>query len=89
LSALPDDFGIGTTNDNFHFEGILPHVSDRLKSSVRTGAIDIAVPLSIFPEIPSGPEALLVSKAINKLKISCSVQRISSGGGDEGSAKKY
>jgi len=39
LSALPDDLGIGTTDDNFHSEGILPHVSDRLKSSVRTGAI--------------------------------------------------
>ena len=69
MFALPDDLGIGTADDNFHFEGILPHVSDRLKSSVKTGVIDIAVPLSIFPEIPSGPEALLVSKAINKLKI--------------------
>ena len=57
LSALPDYLGIGTTDDNFHFEGILPLVSDRLKSSVWTGAIEIAVPLSIFPEIPSGPEA--------------------------------
>ena len=84
-----DDLGIGTTDGNFHFEGILLLVIDRLNSSVRTGAIEIAVPLSIFPEILSGPEALLVSKALNKLKICCSVQRISSGGGDEESAKKH
>ena len=55
---------------------LVPLVIDRLKHSIRIGVIEIAVPLTTFPEIPSGSETLLVSKA---LKISCSVQRTSSG----------
>ena len=42
-----------------------------------------AVPLSSFAEMPSGPDALLVSRAFNRLKTSCSVHRMSSGGGDK------
>ena len=41
------------------------------KSSVMIGVIEIAVPLSIFPEIPSGPEALLVSKAFKSPVLVC------------------
>ena len=89
MSALPEDLGMGTTDDSFQFEGIFPLVIDRLKSSVRIGVIEIAVDLSIFPEILSGPEALLVSRVFNKLKTSCSLQRIPSGGGNEESAKKH
>jgi len=88
-SALAEDFGIGTADDSFHFWGILPLVIDRLKSSVKAGVIETAVPLGIFPEIPSGPEALLVSKAFNKFKTFCSVQRISSGADAKGSSMKH
>ena len=55
---------------------LVPLVIDRLKHSIRIGVIEIAVPLTTFPGIPSGSETLLVSKA---LKISCTVQRTSSG----------
>ena len=39
--------------------------------------------------MPSGPDALLVSRAFNRLKTSCSVHRMSSGGGDKESAMKF
>ena len=48
-----------------------------------------AVPLSIFAEMPSGPDALLVSRTFNRLKTSCSVHRMSSEGGDKESAMKF
>jgi len=48
-----------------------------------------AVPLSIFAEMPSGPDALLVSRAFNRLKTSFSVHRMSSRGGDKESAMKF
>ncbi len=81
--------GIGTTEDTFHFWGTLPLVMDQLKSIVKELVIERAVPLSIFPEIPSGPEALLVSRPVSRLKTTCSVQRILSGGRDDGSAVNY
>ena len=43
---------------------------ERLKSLVKEGNMDGAVYLSIFPDIPSGPEALLVSIASNRLNTS-------------------
>ena len=69
----------------FHFCGILPVFIDRSNSSVRTGAIECEETLQLY--IPSDPEALLVSKAIKRLNTS-SVQKISSGYGDEVSAIK-
>jgi len=48
-----------------------------------------AVPLSFFAEMPSGPDALLVSRAFNRQKTSCSVHRMSSGGGDKESAMTF
>ena len=39
--------------------------------------------------MPSGPDALLVSRAFNRLKTSCSVHRMSSAGGDKESAMKF
>ena len=45
-----------------------------LKRSVRNDVIEIAVPLNIFTDFPLGPEALLVSKVFNKLKISGSAK---------------
>ena len=49
---------------------------DKSKSSIKTGVVEPVVGLTIFSEIPSGPEALLVSKAFNKLKTSSSVHTI-------------
>ena len=72
----------------FHFCGIFPVLIDRLNRFVRTGTMECEVPLSILPDIPSDPEALLVSKASRRLNTSSSVQKISSGYGDEGSAIK-
>ena len=51
--------------------------------------MEIAVPLSILTEIPSGPEALFVSKPFIRLNISSSVHSISADSGDEGSAMKH
>ena len=76
-SSVFGDLGIGTTDDYFHFSGTLPLVMDILNSSVRVRAMEGAVPLSILADIPSGPDALLVSKAFRRLKTSSSVQRIS------------
>jgi len=39
---------------------------DKLKSSVKTGVIEPMIALSIFPKLPSGPEALLVSMQGNQ-----------------------
>ena len=47
----------------------------RLNSFIRTGAMECEVPLSILPDIPSNPEALLVSKASRRLNTSSSVQK--------------
>ena len=47
----------------------------RLKSFI-TGEMERAVFLSIFPDIPSGPEALLVSIARRRPNTSSSVQRM-------------
>ena len=80
--------GIGTTDDILHFWGIFPVLIERLKSSVRMEVREVAVPLSILPDILSGPDALVVSKALSRLKISTSVQKISSGCASEGSEIK-
>ena len=48
---------------------ILPVLIDRSNSSVRTGAIECEETLSILADIPSDPEALLVSKAIKYINL--------------------
>ena len=64
-------------------------IIDRLKSLVRMGEMETAVFLSIFPDIPSGPEALLVSIARSRVNTSSSVQRIFSGGIVAKSARNF
>ena len=56
--------------------------------AVRPGAMEWAVLLSIRPDIPSDPVALLESTVNSKSRTSSSVQNISSGNVDEGSAIK-
>ena len=71
----------------FHFCGIFPVLINRLNRFIRTGAMECEVPLSILPDIPSYPEALVVSKASRRLNTS-SVQKVSSGCGDEETTMK-
>ena len=53
------------------------------------GEMETAIFLSIFPDIPSGPEALLVSIARSRVNTSSSVQRIFSGGIVAKSARNF
>ena len=54
--------------------GKIPDSNDWLNKRVNTGAILLAVPLSIFAEMPSGPFALEVSRDVIILYTSSSVQ---------------
>ena len=71
--------GIGTINDFFYTDGMVPVVSDKLKSLVIEGAILYAVHFSILADMPSCPLALDGSRAANKSPTSDSEQGISSG----------
>ena len=51
---------MGDTDDLFHSVGISLDFKEELNSCFRAGAIDSAVPLSIWPDMPSGPDALPV-----------------------------
>ena len=65
---------MGVTLDNFHSSGTVLELSERLKRFVSAGAIDAAVPRSMVPEIPSGPDAVLVLCVERSLKTSSWVQ---------------
>ena len=52
--------GMGTMDDLFHSVGISLDLKEELNRCFRAGAIDSAVPLSIWPDIPPGPHALPV-----------------------------
>ena len=75
-------FGIGTTEYIFAV-GTLAAFMDMWVSE---GMMDSAVPFNMRPEMPSGPDALVVSIAHNKQNTSPSVHTISSLTGDGGSA---
>ena len=51
--------GIGTTDDVFQASGSLRVLNDKLKGCVSVCVITSAVPFSICPEMPSGPDALV------------------------------
>ena len=51
---------MGVMLDIFHSSGTVMELSERLKRFISAGAIDAAVPRSIVPEIPSGPDAVLI-----------------------------
>ena len=57
LEGSPD-LKIGIT---FHCEGTFPNLKGRLKRVVSFEEMDIGVFLSMMLEIPSGPDAVLVS----------------------------
>ena len=71
-----------------HLYSNIPFLIDKLNSSVRPSAMERAVLLSILPDIPSDPVALLVSTVNIKSRTSSTVHKISSGSVDEGSAIK-
>jgi len=73
------DLGMGTIRANFQSDGTLPDFKDRLNNLVRLHTILGAVAFIIFTEIPSAPEAFLVSKEDIKSRTWSSVQRNSSG----------
>ena len=75
--------------DVFQAVGTVPVAIDRLNSLVNTGVILEAVILSIFPVIPSGPHALVVSNAFNILNTSTSVHSISAGQARGGKSGAY
>ena len=54
---------MGTTEEVFQQVGKCPSLMEILKSLARDGAMLVAVYLSILMEIPSGPLALVASKA--------------------------
>ena len=74
LSVWSVVFGIGTTEDIFHAVGTLAAFMDM----VSEGVMDSAVPFNMRPEMPSGPDALVVSIAHNKQNTSPSAHAISS-----------
>ena len=86
LSVWSVVFGIGTTEDIFHAVGTLAAFMDMLNMWVSEGVMDSDVPFNMRPEMPSGPDALVVSIAHNKQNTSPSVHTISSLTGDDGSA---
>ena len=53
MDASPD-LKICVTLDIFHSSGTVLELSERLKSVVNAGVIDVAVPRSMMLEIPSG-----------------------------------
>ena len=69
--------------------GTLAAFMDMLNMWVSKGVMDSAVPFNMRPEMPSGPDALVVSIAHNKQNTSPSVHTISSLTGDDGSAIKW
>ncbi len=74
-----DDFGTGTTEEIFQLAGKRPSGLKMLNSLVRDVAMLCAVHLSILADIPSGPQALLVSKDLMYARTSLAVQSRSSG----------
>ena len=52
---VPDPLGMGTTLEDFQYEGTFALTIDRLKILARTGAMLFATPFNIFAEMPSGP----------------------------------
>ena len=87
--AAPDRYLLTFANEGgeAHHQ-FFPVLINRLNRFIRTGAMECEVPLSILQDIPSYPEALLVSKASRRLNTSSSVQKISLGCGDEESTMK-
>ena len=65
--------------DVFQLLGTVPLESDRLQRSVTSGAIAMAVLLSIKAKMPSGTVALVVSKLESSLMISSFVHSKSLG----------
>ena len=61
-SFLSEFFGIGTTSDFFHVDGIVAVCKDRLNNLVSDGVILQAVYFSILAEMPSWPLALDTSR---------------------------
>ena len=53
--------GIETTDDNFYFRGTLPL---RIVKFVRTGAIELAVPLNIYSLLQHGFKSSIQAKYI-------------------------
>ena len=69
---------MGTTEEVFQQVGKCPSLMEMLKSLAMDGAMLVAVYLSILMEIPSGPLALVASKAWMYDRISSVVHRRSS-----------
>ena len=67
----------------FHAVGTLTAFMDMLNMWVSEGVMDSAVPFNMRPEMPSGPDALVVSIAHNKQNTSHTISSLT---GDDGSA---
>ena len=63
----------------FHSEGSLPEVSERLKSLVLAGAINLAASFNILADTKSGPLASEGSTVERRKSTSSTVQRRSAG----------
>ena len=72
--VLSVPLGTGAILPIFHSLGILPLDIDILNKAVRVSVILSAVDFSIFPEIPSHPVDLEVSRATSKSNMVSSVQ---------------
>jgi len=66
--------GIGDTLATFHSAGKTACFRDELKRAVTVGEMLSAVPRSILPEIPSGPDAVLIFWVENSINTSSCVQ---------------
>ena len=64
---LIEVLGTGTIFAYFHCVGTLPKASDLLNSSVWDGAITPMHSFNNLPDIPSGPVALPIDNADNRL----------------------
>ena len=71
------DLGTGTIRASFQSEGKVLVLKERLNRVVKLGEIDVLVALSIFTEMPSGPEDLESSSSAISSETSSSVHRYS------------
>ena len=66
ISVLLVVFGIGRIEDTFHAVGILPNLMDILNRWANEESMDSAVSFNVSSEMPSRPDALVVSTVHNK-----------------------